>query len=58
MNQPKDPPNFAAWNHETLAKFASEAYQRMQEQQEAIEQLQQNWKDAMQEIRRMIKHQG
>ena len=58
MNQPKDLPNFAAWNHETLAKFASEAYQRMQEQQEAIEQLQQNWKDAMQEIRRMIKHQG
>jgi uncharacterized protein YegP (UPF0339 family) len=58
MNQPKDLPNFAAWNHETLAKFASEAYQRMQEQQEAIEQLQQNWKDAMREIRRMIKHQG
>jgi hypothetical protein len=30
----------------------------MQEQQEAIEQLQQNWKDAMQEIRRMIKQQS
>jgi hypothetical protein len=30
----------------------------MQEQQEVIEQLQQNWKDAMQEIRRMIKQQG
>jgi uncharacterized protein YegP (UPF0339 family) len=54
----KELPNFAAWNHETLAKFASEAYLRMQEQQETIEQLQQNWKDAMQEIRRMIKQQG
>jgi uncharacterized protein YegP (UPF0339 family) len=54
----KELPNFAAWNHETLAKFASDAYLRMQEQQEAIEQLQQNWKDAMQEIRRMIKQQG
>jgi len=54
----KELPNFAAWNHETLAKFASDAYLRMQEQQEVIEQLQQNWKDAMQEIRRMIKQQG
>jgi len=46
-----DLPNFAAWNHETLAKFASEAYQRMQEQQEAIEQLRGDLKDAMRLVR-------
>ena len=34
-----DLPNFAAWNHETLAKFALDSYLRMQAQQEAIEQL-------------------
>ena len=48
----QDLPNFAAWNHETLAKFALEAYQRMQAQQEAIEQLRGDLKDAMKEIRR------
>ena len=58
MNKPKDIPNFAAWSNENLAKFCMDSYLRMQEQQEVIEQLQQNWKDAMQEIRRMIKQQG
>lgn len=46
-----DLPNFAAWNHETLAKFASDSYLRMQAQQEAIEQLRGDLKDAMQLIR-------
>lgn len=58
LNKPKDIPNFAAWSNENLAKFCTDSYLRMQEQQEVIEQLQQNWKDAMQEIRRMIKQQG
>ena len=48
-----DTPNFAAWNHETLAKFALEAYLRMQAQQEAIEQLRGDLKDAMQLVRRL-----
>jgi hypothetical protein len=46
-----DLPNFAAWNHETLAKFALEAYLRMQAQQDAIEQLRGDLKDAMQLVR-------
>ena len=54
----KNIPNFAAWSNENLAKFAEDAYSRMQQQQDVIEQLQQNWKDAMQEIRRMMKQQG
>ena len=52
-----DLPNFAAWTNENLAKFAEDSYVRMQVQQEAIEQLRQNWKDAMGEIRRLMKEQ-
>jgi len=49
----KDIPNFAAWSNENLAQFAVEAYQRLQDQQEAIEQLRGDLKDAMIEIRRV-----
>ena len=47
-----DLPNFQAWNNENLAKFATEAYRRMQQQQEQIEQLQGDFKDAMVELRK------
>ena len=53
-----DQPNFAAWSLENLAKFASEAYSRMQTQQEVIMQLQSDFKDAMVEIRRLIKEKN
>jgi hypothetical protein len=46
-------PNFAAWSHENLAKFAEEAYARMREQQEALEQATANFKDAMCELRKL-----
>jgi len=49
----KDIPNFAAWSNENLAQFAIDAYQRLQDQQEAIEQLRGDLKDAMIEIRRV-----
>lgn len=49
-----DLPNFAAWNLETLAKFAADSYVKMQHQQETIEQLRQDWKDAMVEARRFM----
>jgi hypothetical protein len=51
----KDTPNFAAWSNENLVKFAYEAYDRMQAQQEAIMQLQGDFKDAMIQLR---KHTG
>ena len=51
----KDLPNFASWSNKNLADFCTEAYVRMQEQQEAMEQLRQNWKDSMMEIRRLLK---
>ena len=44
-------PNFAAWSNENLAKFAMEAYLRLQAQQEAIEQLRGDLKDAMKLVR-------
>ena len=47
----QDLPNFAAWSNENLAKFALEAYLRLQAQQDAIEQLRGDLKDAMQLVR-------
>ena len=44
-------PNFAAWSNENLAKFAMEAYLRLQAQQDALEQLRGDLKDAMQLVR-------
>ena len=51
LNQMQDLPNFAAWSNENLAKFALEAYMRLQAQQDAIEQLRGDLKDAMQLVR-------
>ena len=42
-----DLPNFAAWERLTLDKFALDAYLRLQAQQEALEQLRQDLRDAM-----------
>jgi hypothetical protein len=47
-----DLPNFAAWSNENLAKFAKDAYLRMQAQQDAIMQLRGDLKDAMVELRK------
>lgn len=47
----KDKPNFAAWSLTNLASFASDAYDRMQEQELALEQLRLDLKDAMKLVR-------
>jgi hypothetical protein len=49
-----DLPNFAAWTNENLAKFAQDAYVRMQEQQDALEQYQRDLKDAMAQLRKAM----
>ena len=49
-------PNFAAWSHENLARFAEESYTRMREQQDALEQATANFKDAMCELRKLNDH--
>lgn len=46
-----DLPNFAAWERQTLDRFALDAYQRLQAQQEALEQLRGDLRDAMNLIR-------
>tara|TARA_R110000822_G_scaffold48496_1_gene127711 strand:+ start:730 stop:879 length:150 start_codon:yes stop_codon:yes gene_type:complete len=48
-------PNFELWSQENLAKFAAEAYTKMQEQQERIEHLQNDLKDAIKAYRKLIK---
>lgn len=47
-----DLPNFAAWERLTLDKFALDAYLRLQAQQEALEQLRQDLRDAMNLLRK------
>ena len=47
----KDAPNFEAWDQATLAQFAKETYNRLQEMQEANEQLRLDLKDAMKLVR-------
>jgi hypothetical protein len=53
QNQMNDLPNFAAWSNKNLANFAAEAYIKMKEQQETIEQAQQDFKDAMAQLRKL-----
>ena len=47
-------PNFASWERETLDKFATEAYLRLQWQEDALEQLRGDLKDAMKLLRRPL----
>jgi hypothetical protein len=47
MNNKRETPNFATWQHDTLAKFATEVYIRLQDEQAANEQLRMDLKDAM-----------
>jgi len=53
-----DIPNFAAWSNENLSRFAEESYRRMQDQQEAIMQLQGDLKDAMVQLRKLLKEKN
>jgi hypothetical protein len=48
----KDAPNFAAWSLENLVKFSTDSYQRLIEQEQAIEQLRLDLRDAMKLARR------
>jgi len=47
MTNQRETPNFASWQHDTLAKFATEVYIRLQDEQAANEQLRLDLKDAM-----------
>jgi hypothetical protein len=47
-------PAFETWERENLIKFAAEAYQKMQEQHDLIQQLQNDVKDAIKAYRELI----
>lgn len=47
----RDTPNFAAWQIDTLAKYAEEQYLQNIELREALEQVRQDLKDAIQLLR-------
>ena len=49
-----DTPNFAAWNTDTLTQFARDAYNKLRSQEEALEQLRRDLKDAMQANRKLL----
>jgi hypothetical protein len=48
-------PHFETWTHENLANFAKDAYAMMQQQQDRIEQLQCELKDAIEAYRAMLR---
>jgi hypothetical protein len=48
-------PNFELWSQANLAKFAKEAYEKMQEQHDLIQQLQNSLKDAIKAYRELNK---
>lgn len=47
-------PNFATWQHDTLAKFAYDCYVKLKAEQAANEQLRLDFKDAMKMVRKQI----
>ena len=54
MTKQRETPNFATWQHDTLAKFAAEVYAKLQAEQAANEQLRLDLKDAMRMARKQI----
>ena len=50
----QDIPNFAAWSNENLANFAADAYRKLQQQHDRIEQLQADYKDAVDHYHKLI----
>jgi len=44
---PDELPDFASWDRKVLDKYATEAYQAINEQQALIAQLKQDFKDCM-----------
>ena len=48
-------PTFATWERETLDKFALESYLRLREQQDQLEQLRGDLKDAIEAYRAVMR---
>ena len=48
-------PTFSTWDRATLDRFALDAYLRLQEQQDQLEQLRGDLKDAIEAYRALLK---
>ncbi len=48
-------PTFSTWDRAVLDKFAMEAYLRLQQQQDQLEQLRSDLKDAIEAYRAVIR---
>jgi hypothetical protein len=53
----KDLPNFAAWQYENLVNYAKDAYLKLQEQNEQLEQARLDFKGAMELLREHLRKQ-
>jgi hypothetical protein len=51
-------PEFKTWSRENLDQFATEAYVKLQEQEDLIQQLNWDLKDAIKAYREIIKEQA
>jgi hypothetical protein len=47
MTPHQETPDFASWQHDPIAKFATECYTRLQDEMAANEQLRINFREAM-----------
>jgi len=47
-------PDFTTWQHETLSSFAKDAYRKLKEQDEEIQQLRIDLKDAIRSYRELV----
>ena len=51
-------PTFSTWDRATLDKFALDAYLRLQEQQDQLEQLRGDLKDAIEAYRLLLRKES
>ena len=54
MTPHQETPDFASWQHDTLVKFATEVFIRLQNEQDANKQIRLDFKDAMKLARKQI----
>jgi len=57
MSRPSltEAPDFASWKPETLAKFAQDAYAKMREQEDQLQQARQDLKTALEAYRALLR---
>lgn len=57
MNNETPFPNFAAWSHDNLTKFAKDSYTQMYQQTQTIDSLREDLREAMEQCRVLLRKQ-